>query len=75
MKVKNVLYNQVENLLHENENKLEERNRALWSLMATNMDADDPEEYCKKLREIDAQRLELDKIIQKLKAELAGMQK
>ena len=43
--------------------------------MVTNMDADDPEQYCKKLCEIDAQQLELNKIIQTLKAELAGMQK
>ena len=38
------------------------------------MDADDPEKYCNKLREIDAQQVELKKIIQTLKAELTGMQ-
>ena len=73
MKVKDS--NQVKNMLHENENKLEEHNRVLWSLMVANMDSDDPEEYCKKLREIDEQQLELNEIIQTLKAELAGMQK
>ena len=36
-------------------------------------DADDPEKYCKKLRGIDAQQLELTKTIHTLKAELAGM--
>ena len=41
MKVKDS--NQVKNLLNENENKLKEHNKVLWSLMATNMDADDPE--------------------------------
>ena len=41
LKVKD--FYQVKNLLNENTNKLEEHNRELWSLMATNMDADDPE--------------------------------
>ena len=68
-------YNCVSNLLRDNEHKLKERNRALWSLMATNMDADDPEKYCRKLREIDAQLLELTETIHTLKAELAGINK
>ena len=42
--------------------------------MVTYMDTDEPEEYCEKSREIDAQQLELNKIIQTLKAELTGMQ-
>ena len=52
---------------------MEEHNRALWSLMATNMDADDPEKYFKALRKIDVHKLELTKTINTLKAELAGM--
>ena len=32
--------------------ELKERDRDLWSLMATNMDADKPMEYCKRLRAI-----------------------
>ena len=44
--------------------------------MVTNIDTNnDPEEYCKTSREIDAQQLELNKIIQTQKAELAVMQK
>ena len=42
VKVKDFLSDQVKSLLHENKTNLEEQNRALWSLIVTDMDGDEP---------------------------------
>ena len=63
----------IEQCIEIQTSRLKLSKKKLYSLMASRMDEDDPSEYCRRLRQVDAEQFIIEGKIVKLEGEIGAL--